>query len=117
MRKSLLALILFALGTAREAEQPGFPIVPRKRNADGSDVDPEYPYDDNDPGVDVDLDPNAQPINADGTAPIVSEILYCPQCRVRHIDAGEWKYKPHRKHLCLECGTVWQPRPFFTRGV
>lgn len=91
MRKSLLALIMFSLGVVREAEaQPFNPLIP-----------PRKPEDD-DPGVDIDIE---------------DIVTRCPSCNVRHIDAGEWKNRPHRTHLCLECGTTWRPFEHHTRGV
>ncbi len=79
----------------------------------------------NDPGVDVD---GLEPINADGTpSPAIAEQintpdiesmeLVCPACGVLHFDTGEWYARPHRTHLCLECGHTWRPFEHFTRGV
>lgn len=105
MRRSMLAIAVLALLGSPEPK-PFDPIIrPVRRREDGSDA--EYPYDDNDPGVDVDADP-----------PVIEDIITrCPTCRVRHIDAGEWKTRPHRTHLCLECGETWRPSESYTRGV
>lgn len=42
---------------------------------------------------------------------------HCPGCGVRHIDSGEWATRPHRTHLCLDCGNEWRPAEFPTVGV
>jgi hypothetical protein len=46
-------------------------------------------------------------------------ILYCPICRLRHVDDGEFKTKPHHTHACQnkECGHVWRPAIVPTVGV
>lgn len=44
-------------------------------------------------------------------------ILQCPQCRARHIDTGEFAYKPHHTHACQKCGFVWRPAIVATKGV
>lgn len=44
-------------------------------------------------------------------------VLYCPECRTQHIDLGEWATRPHKKHLCSECGFEWQPALIPTVGV
>lgn len=38
----------------------------------------------------------------------------CPSCATPHIDRGEWRYRPHKRHLCETCGQVWDPFPAFT---
>lgn len=44
-------------------------------------------------------------------------LLWCPICRGRHIDRGEFATKPHHTHACQECGHVWRPAIVATRGV
>lgn len=34
--------------------------------------------------------------------------LNCPSCGARHVDEGEWESRPHRTHLCLECGIEFE---------
>lgn len=48
---------------------------------------------------------------------IESKELNCPSCGARHLDTGEWYNKPHKTHLCLECGRTWRPFDHNTRGV
>lgn len=35
--------------------------------------------------------------------------LYCPKCSREHVDLGEWAGRPHRTHLCANCGEKWAP--------
>jgi hypothetical protein len=44
-------------------------------------------------------------------------VLYCPDCRRPHIDEGEWATRPHRRHLCEFCKTIWMPCVYPTVGV
>ncbi len=44
-------------------------------------------------------------------------VLYCPDCRRPHIDEGEWAHRPHRRHLCEFCKTIWRPCLYPTVGV
>ncbi len=44
-------------------------------------------------------------------------VLYCPDCRRPHIDEGEWATRPHRRHLCEFCKTIWRPCLYPTVGV
>jgi hypothetical protein len=50
-------------------------------------------------------------------------VLYCPECGVKHIDEKDeatgidWATRPHKKHLCLTCGFIWQPSLINTVGV
>ena len=44
-------------------------------------------------------------------------ILHCPECRARHVDAGEFAMKPHHTHACQGCGFVWRPAIIPTVGV
>lgn len=40
--------------------------------------------------------------------PTITDVFTrCPQCRLVHLDIGEWEDRPHRKHLCAECGHLW----------
>lgn len=34
-------------------------------------------------------------------------VLYCPRCGVNHVDEGVWATRPHRTHLCANCGHEW----------
>jgi hypothetical protein len=43
--------------------------------------------------------------------------ITCPACRLPHIDEGEWASRPHRTHLCAECGLTWRPCERPTVGV
>lgn len=38
-------------------------------------------------------------------------IVSCPRCNTQHIDRDGWETeaKRHRKHLCANCGHVWNP--------
>jgi hypothetical protein len=44
-------------------------------------------------------------------------LLPCPLCYAPHVDEDEWAHRPHRRHLCLQCGHEWQPANVPTRGV
>lgn len=44
-------------------------------------------------------------------------LLWCPLCRARHVDAGEFAVKPHHTHACQACGHVWRPAVVPTVGV
>jgi rubredoxin len=44
-------------------------------------------------------------------------LLWCPQCRMRHIDKGEFTTKLHHTHACQGCGMVWRPAIVYTVGV
>lgn len=44
-------------------------------------------------------------------------LLTCPQCGMRHIDAGEFATKPHHTHACQHCGMTWRPAIVPTVGV
>jgi len=48
---------------------------------------------------------------------IIPMILWCPQCKERHIDIGEFATKPHHTHACQYCGMVWRPSIINTVGV
>lgn len=54
---------------------------------------------------------------ADAIDAPVPMILYCPQCRSRHVDAGEFATKSHHTHACQVCGHVWRPAVVATTGV
>lgn len=40
--------------------------------------------------------------------------LVCPQCDKRHVDEGEWAFRPHHTHRCVDdsagvgCGHEWR---------
>ena len=44
-------------------------------------------------------------------------LLWCPFCRLRHIDKGEFATKVHHTHACQGCGHVWRPAVLPTVGV
>lgn len=44
-------------------------------------------------------------------------LIWCPDCNTRHIDQGEFAYKPHHTHACQCCGNVWRPAKVNTLGV
>ncbi len=44
-------------------------------------------------------------------------ILKCPVCQIQHVDQDEWAEKPHREHLCHNCGHLWRPASVHTVGV
>lgn len=43
--------------------------------------------------------------------------ISCPECRVLHIDEGEFATKPHHTHSCQNCGLTWRPAVVHTVGV
>lgn len=47
----------------------------------------------------------------------VPMLLWCPECRGRHIDEGEFATKVHHTHACQHCGHVWRPAIVPTVGV
>jgi len=59
--------------------------------------------------------------------PVPIAALYCPVCRTRHIDEGEFGNKVHHTHACQgfvedngkrrRCGHVWRPAKVATVGV
>lgn len=51
--------------------------------------------------------------------PPIKMMLFCPRCRMQHIDAphGEWTNPPHATHLCEGCGLLWRPSNENTTGV
>lgn len=44
-------------------------------------------------------------------------LIYCPMCKARHIDEGEFATKSHHTHACQTCGHVWRPAVVATVGV
>ncbi len=44
-------------------------------------------------------------------------LLWCPECKTRHIDIGEFAINPHHTHACQHCGFVWRPAVIATVGV
>lgn len=44
-------------------------------------------------------------------------LLWCPSCKERHIDEGEFSTKEHHTHACQHCGLVWRPAIVHTVGV
>lgn len=36
------------------------------------------------------------------------EKLTCPKCNQMHNDVEEWAVRPHRTHLCLFCGHLFE---------
>ena len=57
-----------------------------------------------------------RPLAAQSQRP-VPMILHCPDCRARHVDAGEFATKPHHTHSCQSCGLTWRPAVVHTVGV
>lgn len=47
----------------------------------------------------------------------IEMLLWCPECRARHVDLGEFETKPHHTHACQSCGHVWRPAIVPTVGV
>ena len=45
---------------------------------------------------------------------IVPVVVRCPSCDTVHVDEGEWEMRPHRTHLCLSCGILFD---VVVRGV
>lgn len=43
---------------------------------------------------------------------ILQAILFCPYCGRQHIDRDEWATKPHHKHLCEHCKSLWRVEPY-----
>lgn len=43
--------------------------------------------------------------------------ITCPECRLLHIDEGEFATKPHHTHSCQGCGLTWRPAVVHTVGV
>lgn len=39
---------------------------------------------------------------------IVIEDLDCPECSMPHEDINEWSVRPHKTHLCLHCGALFE---------
>lgn len=44
-------------------------------------------------------------------------LLLCPHCDVMHVDRDEWATRPHKTHLCENCGLEWRPFGYATVGV
>jgi len=44
-------------------------------------------------------------------------LIWCPMCKERHIDRGEFATKPHHTHSCQGCGLTWRPAVVPTVGV
>lgn len=53
----------------------------------------------------------------DDEAPPTPIVTHCPKCGAQHIDEGEFATKPHRRHICAACETIWQPCARPTVGV
>lgn len=34
--------------------------------------------------------------------------LYCPHCNFPHSDVDDWALYPHKTHLCLVCGLLFE---------
>lgn len=58
--------------------------------------------------------PRIVAVAADSPIPM---LIWCPICRARHVDAGEFATKPHHTHSCQECGLTWRPAVVCTVGV
>ena len=48
---------------------------------------------------------------------IREEVLVCPDCGRRHLDVGEWKTRPHHKHLCHYCGHIWRLEDYVAGSI
>lgn len=48
---------------------------------------------------------------------IIPMLLWCPECKARHVDVGVFATKPHHTHACQGCGHVWRPAIVPTCGV
>lgn len=44
-------------------------------------------------------------------------IIHCPTCHKQHIDDGEWATRPHKEHLCDNCGELFRVADTPTVGV
>ncbi len=53
---------------------------------------------------------------ADQVSP-VPMLIYCPECKARHIDRGTFATKEHHTHSCQSCGHTWRPAVIPTVGV
>lgn len=43
--------------------------------------------------------------------------LTCPICKTQHVDEDEWATRPHKTHLCADCGWEWKVANVPTVGV
>lgn len=68
------------------------------------------------PSSKLDFAPGTQDAIARALARIPRLLLWCPLCSALHVDTGAWASRPHRTHLCLECGWTWTPNYFYTFG-
>jgi hypothetical protein len=41
----------------------------------------------------------------------------CPECKMLHVDEGEWATRVHHTHSCQYCGLTWRPAVVATVGV
>lgn len=54
---------------------------------------------------------------------VIPVVLFCPHCKLQHVDEGKWKTKPHRTHACVDnvlgkgCGKPFTPSAHRTVGV
>lgn len=55
------------------------------------------------------------PSRIDASVAPIPMLLWCPECRARHID--EFETKIHNTHECQTCGNVWRPTIVATVGV
>ena len=44
-------------------------------------------------------------------------LIWCPMCKARHLDVGEFATKVHHTHSCQNCGLTWRPAVTPTVGV
>lgn len=44
-------------------------------------------------------------------------LLWCPECRQRHVDVGAFAARAHHTHACQHCGHCWRPAVVPTVGV
>lgn len=43
--------------------------------------------------------------------------LFCPCCKLQHIDVGEFATRSHKSHTCQGCGLTWKQAEVPTVGV
>lgn len=60
---------------------------------------------------------NKTPTDGQASPAPIPLLLWCPLCKGRHIDRGEFATKPHHTHACQSCGHVWRPAIVPTVGV
>lgn len=64
----------------------------------------------------LDAFPEIELLHVRGSEP-VPMLIWCPMCRERHVDRGDFATKPHHTHSCQRCGLTWRPAIGPTVGV